>query len=48
MIKEIKKDMSVIAMEILMRVISKKAKLMEKESIIGLMEKYTMANGVKE
>ena len=48
MIREIKKDMSVIAMEILMRVISRKVKLMVKEYIIGLMEKYMMANGVKE
>jgi hypothetical protein len=40
--------MSVIVMAILMKVIFKREKLMEKEFIIGQMEKSMMVNGVKE
>jgi len=40
--------MSVIVMAILMKVIFKREKLMEKEFIIGQMEKFMMVNGVKE
>ena len=48
MTRETKKDMSVIAMEIHTKVTSKKEKLMEKEYIIGQMEKSMMVNGGKE
>jgi hypothetical protein len=46
--KEIKKDMSVIVMAIPMKVISKKEKHMEKESIAGRMVKSMTENGAKE
>lgn len=48
MIRETKKDMSVIVMAIHMKVIFRKEKLMERESITGQMAKSMMVNGVKE
>jgi hypothetical protein len=48
MIKETKRDMSVIVMVIPMKVIFRKVKLMEREFIIGQTEKCMMENGVKE
>ena len=48
MIKETKKDMSVIVMEIHMKVIFRKEKLTERESITGQMAKSMMENGAKE
>ena len=48
MIRETKKDMSVIVMEIHMKVIFRKEKLTERESITGQMAKSMMENGAKE
>ena len=48
MIKETKKDMSVIVMEIHMKVIFRKEKLTERESITGQMAKSMMENGARE
>ena len=48
MTREIKKDMSVIVMEIHMKVIFRKGKLMARESITGLMAKSMMGNGARE
>lgn len=48
MIREIRKDMSVIATATPTKAIFKKVKHMEKEFIAGLMEKFMMENGVKE
>jgi len=48
MIRETKKDMSVIVMAIHMKVIFRKEKLMAKESITGQMEKSMTVNGAKE
>ena len=48
MIRETKKDMSVIVMAIHMKVIFRKEKLMARESITGQMAKSMMENGARE
>ena len=47
MIKEIKRDMNDIVMEIHTKVTFRKVKHMAKGSIIGQMEKFMMVNGAK-